>query len=165
MNEPARKIDQMHVAEDLSVLPETPIQEDYGQYELASANHRVVAIMIDGFALKLISMLFTTLAAKALATDSDNVVLALMANCLTILYFTLMQYNDGQTLGKKIMRIKVVSDRDSSPLGIWQVMGRETIGRILSIMPFGLGYLGASTRKDRKTFHDRVFKTHVIRLR
>lgn len=145
-------------------LREGAISEDFGQYELATANQRVLALLLDFVIISVGVGVFNTLAAAALHLNPKGSLLSLMGNFISVMYFTFMEYNNGQTLGKKVMKIKVVADNSDDLMGFGQVLDRETIGRVISILPLGLGYMGASTREDRKTFHDRIFKTRVIRL-
>lgn len=69
-------------------------------------------------------------------------------------------FNKGQTIGKKLMKIKVVSENGN--LSIYQVFFRETIGRMLSILTFGIGYLLIFFDKKKRSLYDKIAQTLVI---
>lgn len=70
--------------------------------------------------------------------------------------------NNGQTLGKKFMRVRAVND-DGSPLTLGKAIGRHLLD-FIDYLPF-LGIVGlivASTNKDKKRVGDFVGKTIVV---
>ena len=68
----------------------------------------------------------------------------------------------GATPGKHLLGLRVVTHH-GEPLTAARVIGR-TFASGLSSMFFGLGYLPAVFRPDRRTFHDLVADTRVIRV-
>ena len=78
-----------------------------------------------------------------------------------ILYVILPTGKTGQTLGKKIMGIKVV-DKDGNPPGIGKAFLRELIGKFLSCIIFDLGFILAAFDNQRRAWHDRIAGTYVI---
>lgn len=82
---------------------------------------------------------------------------------ITALYFVLTTYYTGQTLGKKIFEIRVVS-KEGSPLRFTDIIYRETIGRFLSSL-FFVGYILVLADQERKSLHDNLCDTRVICLR
>ena len=122
--------------------------------------------------------------------DYTNTVVTITQIAIYVGYFIVLQYyNKGRTLGKKIMKIKVVSDKEDE-LSINQVAGRALlcdsilinivrVGCLLFIgrnyyyySSMGLQYLDYAIilislgmvifRKDGKGIHDLLFKTKVI---
>ena len=69
-------------------------------------------------------------------------------------------YADGATLGKKIVKIKVVNN-DSSPLTLGTAFGRY-IGYIISAIPCLLGFLWVIWDSEKKGWHDKIAGTKVI---
>jgi uncharacterized RDD family membrane protein YckC len=67
----------------------------------------------------------------------------------------------GQTLGKKVMNIKVVMDNgmDLTP----QQAGVRCLGYLVTLVTLGLGCLLA-LRPDRKALHDMIAGTKVIKV-
>lgn len=81
--------------------------------------------------------------------------------CLQVLYFVLMTYKTGSTLGKKAFKLKVVSD-NNEPLKLFDVIYRETIGRFLSALICCVGYFMALVREDKRGLHDILSDTSVV---
>lgn len=149
-------------------LDPTPAQDEFRAPHLeivqsevvrASFLSRFVAMTIDGFILAAFGAL---LSAVFVAIKGGKFNASLIVNLFGLFYFVILQYNDGQTLGKKLMKIKVVPSDDRPELSLGQVFGREFIGRIVMVFTFLIGYLMVIFRKDRRGLHDLMFKTQVI---
>lgn len=76
-------------------------------------------------------------------------------------YFIFLTYKYQSTIGKKILGIKVVS-ADESNLTLGRIIKRETIGKILSSLFFGFGFLMAIFTKNKQALHDKIAKTFVV---
>jgi uncharacterized RDD family membrane protein YckC len=68
----------------------------------------------------------------------------------------------GQTPGMRFLSIQIEHE-GSRRLGP-RVARRRLVGTVLSIIPFGLGFLGVVTRDDQRGFHDRHADTDVVRV-
>lgn len=77
-----------------------------------------------------------------------------------IAYLVLCHGLSGQTLGKKLCGIKVIST-EQRPLSLRQLLLRETIYRILSFLTI-IGILRAFFVRDGATLHDYLAKTTVV---
>lgn len=75
-------------------------------------------------------------------------------------YFIFTTYSSGATVGKNLMKIKVVN-KDAEPLNFIDILYRETIGRYLSSI-FYVGYLMVAGSKDNAALHDKLCNTRVI---
>ena len=71
-----------------------------------------------------------------------------------------MTYFTGSTLGKKCLRLQVVSSEKEN-LSFWDVLYRETIGRYLSSL-LGVGYLMMLLDREKRGLHDRLADTRVV---
>ena len=80
---------------------------------------------------------------------------------LTITYFVLMTYFCGATVGKHLMKIKVV-DAEGQKLTFLNVLFRETIGRYLSVLIVYIGYIIAGFDSRKQGLHDKIADTCVI---
>lgn len=80
---------------------------------------------------------------------------------LTVLYFVLMTYFKGATLGKLLFRIRVVYNGPNEELTFINVLYRETIGRYLSSLLF-IGYILIGASSDKRGLHDMLCDTHVV---
>lgn len=78
---------------------------------------------------------------------------------LTVAYFVLTQYFFKATLGKRIMRIKLISTDEKTSL--LTIIYRETIGRYLSSLLF-IGYLITFFTKYKQGLHDILSDTYVV---
>lgn len=75
-------------------------------------------------------------------------------------YFIVMTYTTGATIGKRLMNLRVVTC-DDSKLTFVNVLYRETIGRYLSSLLF-IGYLMIGASEAKQALHDRLCDTQVI---
>ena len=67
----------------------------------------------------------------------------------------------GQTPGKKLVGIQVIT-QDGEPAGFFTMLVREWIGRWISGMVFGLGYIWILIDPERQAWHDKLMTTYVI---
>jgi uncharacterized RDD family membrane protein YckC len=73
-----------------------------------------------------------------------------------------MWSKSGQTLGKKIMRIQVVTLDGQLP-SFWKSIGRAIIGYGISSFVFNLGFLWMLWDDQKQTWHDKLFGTYVVK--
>ena len=71
-------------------------------------------------------------------------------------------YN-GQTPGKMALRIQVVRT-DGAPMTYGRAFLREVIGKFVSALILGIGYIMAGFDRNKQGLHDRIAGTYVIRL-
>ena len=67
----------------------------------------------------------------------------------------------GQTVGKRAMKIRVVKMADGGPLGYGGAFIRY-LGRIVSTIPCGLGYLWMLWDPEKQTWHDKFASAVVV---
>jgi uncharacterized RDD family membrane protein YckC len=80
---------------------------------------------------------------------------------LPVLYFVISFYFwKGQTIGKYLMRIKVLSIYHER-MGLWHCIERS-LGYFASAVEFGFGYIQAFWNPNRMTLHDKIGETIVI---
>lgn len=76
-------------------------------------------------------------------------------------YFTLLEASRWQaTLGKRIVGIRV-ADREGQPIGLGRALARN-LGKLVSILPYGIGVWWMLFNVRRQTLHDRIAGTIVI---
>jgi uncharacterized RDD family membrane protein YckC len=79
-----------------------------------------------------------------------------------VLFFGLSFYlRNGRTIGKRIMSIRVVSIVHHR-MGLWQSIERA-LGYGASALEFGFGFVQYFIHPNRRTVHDRMAETIVIR--
>lgn len=78
-------------------------------------------------------------------------------------YFTFFTGLEGQTLGKRIMGLRVVSTTGER-IGYGRALLRY-LGYYISFIPFGLGFIMIGISKRKRGFHDIIAGTYVIRTK
>ena len=136
---------------------------------------RFIAILIDGFAIGILAWIVATAFGLVigLTSQSDNGFMGLIAGTMSLLIIVIMflfQFlyygyfwsKNGQSIGKKLMGVKVVS-QDGQPLSFVKAGLRGTIGYWISSLVFSLGFIWAAFDKDGETWHDKIFGTRVVK--
>jgi uncharacterized RDD family membrane protein YckC len=81
---------------------------------------------------------------------------------LSAAYFTLMEGGPtGQTLGKRLLRIRVIDLRVGGPIGPGRGFVRW-IGRFVSGLAFFLGYFWMLWDPEKQTWHDKMANAVVV---
>jgi uncharacterized RDD family membrane protein YckC len=102
----------------------------------------------------------TTIAIKILTACSIWVLFSPIL--LSTAYFTLLPAINGQTMGKIIMGIRVISATEQK-ITIGQSFLRTT-GYFLSTIPFCTGFYWAFFHKETRTWHDLISNTKVCQV-
>ncbi|MDD5822956.1 MAG: RDD family protein [Firmicutes bacterium] len=71
-------------------------------------------------------------------------------------------YAKGQSIGKAILGMKVVSSKNGKPLGFWWMMFREFFVKTASSSVFMLGYIWILIDKRNRGWHDKILDTYVV---
>jgi len=148
-----------------------------GELDMASVGRRFAAIFIDGLIVTLPIMLLAFLVLLPLGfvdaqqgTEALPPALAIFANlfvslgaaAIYILYEGLMLASGGQTVGKKAMKVKVVT-AEGRELTSGQAWGRAASRQILGIVPcLGLIDYLVAFGQERTAIHDMMAKTRVV---
>ena len=83
---------------------------------------------------------------------------------IPVLYFGLITYfTNGYTLGKRILRIRIISTNHRH-LTLWHSIERS-LGYYASSLEFGFGFLQYFIDYNRRTVHDRIAETIVIKVK
>lgn len=122
-------------------------------YELADVGTRLIAIIIDGFILGLITgVLFA-------AVREPGTVGGFIVGVIYQWYFLTQQ--DGQTPGKRIMGLRVVRV-NGQPIDGATVLVRY-IGYYINSFVFGIGWFWALFNDQHQGWHDLLAGTVVVR--
>lgn len=104
----------------------------------------------------------------AAATGADPLIAAIIAVWLDIGLWELAYYlvgaSHGQTIGKRVLGIKVCREDNGGRLGFWKALGRM-FASILSSLVLYIGWLAPLWTPKRQTWHDSMTHTVVIRDR
>jgi uncharacterized RDD family membrane protein YckC len=153
---------------------ETDRMRELAGVELASFTSRAVAFCIDfviAGALFLGGLLlFFKLANRYTSLGANNrhlnVELNFFENWYSVVYLVLffglsVYVGNGRTIGKRIMGIRVVSIVHHR-MGLWHSIERA-LGYGASALEFGFGFVQYFIHPNRRTVHDRMAETIVIR--
>lgn len=91
------------------------------------------------------------------------VVTWLAGSILGMLYYVLFTGYCGQTPGKMAVRVKVIRT-DGSAITYGRAFLRETLGKFLSGIILGAGYLMIAFDPQKQGLHDKIADSYVIKL-
>jgi uncharacterized RDD family membrane protein YckC len=152
--------------------PEDKRLKELAGMPLASFTRRAIALLIDFIAAGILFVLlavgfilFSQLTGLFSLDPQLNIDFRFFGNWYSVvwlvIYFTLTVYfTNGQTVGKKLCRIRVVS-LVHKRLNLWHAFERA-IGYGASTLEFGFGFFQYFIRPDRRTIHDRIAETLVV---
>jgi len=127
---------------------------------------RLVAQIVDGIILLILNYVIGASMAGATSFDfygAQAYPLLGAGFLIFLLYFVILEGMWGATVGKMVMKIKVVRE-DGSPCGLGPAVIRNIL-RIIDILPFlyiiGLIFMSRSDKKQR--LGDKIAKTVVIK--
>jgi uncharacterized RDD family membrane protein YckC len=130
------------------------------ELEYAGFWSRVAALIVDN---AIITILSIALLIAAASVGAGAVVIANFALFLiALLYWPLMESSERQaTLGKQLLGIQV-TDANGARLTFVRALLRN-LAKIISSLPFGLGFLLAAFTARRQALHDIITKCLVVR--
>jgi uncharacterized RDD family membrane protein YckC len=130
---------------------------------------RVLAIIVDGLVLGVLfwvlSLIFGTSSAEGgMASASLGTLGTLLYAILAFAYFTLLEGNRGQTLGKMLLGIKVVREDNGEVPGLGAAAIR-TVLRLIDVLPFAylVGYISILISSKNQRLGDMAANTLVVR--
>ncbi len=148
--------------------------------KLAKARHRVMAVIVDFLIVLLLSLLFYVnkipFIIAAIRNPNINVDVKVIFDSfrsgavliiVLIFYFVAIPfYLKGQTIGKRIFKLKIVNE-DGSDVGVKELFFREIIGKLfIDFLSLGLSIISSfiimCLRDDKKSLADIIAKTKVI---
>ena len=139
------------------LMEETTNQESAPTQTLyfAGIGSRFLALMIDGIILLIIG------SALAAIMSSINLNFVPFLNLIIgIAYPIYMVGAYGQTLGKMIMRIRIVKEDGTEP--DYGTAAVRFFASFLSVIILYIGYIVAFFNPQHQTWHDKIARTYVI---
>ncbi|WP_448569231.1 RDD family protein [Thermus sp.] len=127
---------------------------------IASPWRRLVASFVDGLILVFVTLLLMALAQVDWTnpTPTQNFLFNWIPSWAYYVAFTALY---GATPGKMLLGIRVVKT-DGRPVDWLTALMREVVGKTLSTLPLGLGYLWAFFHPKRQAWHDLIADTLVV---
>ena len=141
---------------------------------IASSQKRIASFIIDDMVITLFffiifyeqfSAVFSNITVvDEAALESINAFIAqnlLVVLSIKLIYHTVLVWQNGMTLGKYLMKIKVIDLETGNTPGFQQAFLRASV-RIPSEVLFYLGFLMAFFVPLRQTFHDKLSNCVVV---
>jgi len=135
---------------------------------------RFVAWFIDGFMIGILAWIVMLVFGGiiGLTSGTDSGFLSFIAGTMALLmmviiflfqflYFGYFWSKNGQSIGMKLLNMKVVS-QDGGSLSFLKAGLRGTVGYWISGIIFGLGYIWAAFDAEKEAWHDKIFDTWVV---
>ncbi|MCB0158392.1 MAG: RDD family protein [Caldilineaceae bacterium] len=136
---------------------------------------RFIALLIDNIMMWIIAVGLTLLLVPflGLAGNTDSAFLGLLAGtamlvllviilALQFFYFGYMWSKSGQSIGMKMVGVRVVRRHDGDRLSFLRAGLRGTLGYYISGLVFSLGYIWAIFDPNKEAWHDKLFDTWVV---
>ena len=82
---------------------------------------------------------------------------------LPLLYYWLFTGLKGQTSGKMLLGIKVVTAQGDIP-GLGVAAMREILGKLISAIVIGIGFLWIAWDREKQGWHDKIAGTYVVKV-
>jgi uncharacterized RDD family membrane protein YckC len=114
---------------------------------------RFVATIIDAVILGIVAFVLNSVLDPGLA--------GLLNFVISVGYYVYFWSSTGQTIGHKLMNIRVVRT-DGSQLTMGQAVVRY-IGWIVAAIPIGIGFLWVLFDANKQGWHDKIGGTYVVR--
>ena len=120
----------------------------------ASFGVRFLAALVDGVMLGVIGAILSAIFGRALGSA--------LQLALGLAYYAYLEGSpSGQTVGKKLLNIRVIDFNGGGPIGPGRALLRY-VGRIISAIPCGLGYFWMLWDANKQTWHDKIAATVVV---
>jgi uncharacterized RDD family membrane protein YckC len=133
-------------------------------FEFAGIGSRFFASIVDGFLLGITTFAINVAFVSSIEPSAEGTSLALaqLINfALYLGYYTYFIGNSGQTIGKKMLAIKVVTTHGEQPSYATALI-RYIVSFVSGII-FALGYIWAFFNKEKQTWHDKAAGTYVVK--
>ena len=133
---------------------------------------RLGASIVDSIIVSIVSGIITFVLGMVIgiATGGSDAAVSVAQGLASIIQFAIFAAyyiyfigSKGQTLGKMLLKIKVVNSETNAVPGYASAFLREVVGKILSSLVLGLGYLWMLWDPKKQTWHDKIAKTIVIK--
>lgn len=129
---------------------------------VASPVTRFLAYVLDNIYTFTATMILVTLTARnAGGADAFLTLIGLLGTAHTLvgLYF----WSQGTSPGKRTLGLYVYSTQSGQRLGFFTMLFRELIGKWISAVFFGLGYIWILFDPHRQGWHDKLVNSIVLK--
>ena len=141
----------------------TPVVTASSGVVYAGFFERFVATLIDGVLVGLVTGVLS--AVFGAMGDFGKTLGSLVAMAISIGYYVYFISQKGQTLGKKAMNLRVQNIETGQNLNVVSAILREVVGKFLSGIVLCLGYFWMLWDDKKQTWHDKIAKSIVVKVR
>ncbi len=130
---------------------------------------RAGAFLLDSLAVTVLQFVLGFILALIVRGIADpdvrliELVVRLFGTALAITYYVYFTGYCGQTPGKMALKIKVIRT-DGGDVSYGRAALREVLGKFLSGIVLGIGYLMVAFTKEKQGLHDMIADTYVVKL-
>ena len=136
------------------------------EWQPAGHGDRLGGIFIEGCLAALVVVTAYQLIDRALLGSATAPLDGTAAQVSVVAWFlwnmTYLVGKTGQSWGRKLLGLKVVN-AEGEPIGFWIALGRNLFAILISAPAAFLGWLWVAWDPDKQAWHDKVFRTYVIR--
>lgn len=150
-----------------NISTQSPLQHQQTQqlyFKHSGFMVRLLALIIDVLIILVITLLLNFIIRLITGQSSGygkGSLFQLLLTLVSLIYAVTLVTLYGATLGKMLLRLRIVNT-NYQKVSFFQVLKRETVGKILSGLVFDLGYLWVATDDKKQAWHDKIAKTYVI---
>jgi uncharacterized RDD family membrane protein YckC len=150
----------VNINTDTGIQIENNKRVRWSDFPVAGNGKRFIAAVMDGVFYYIGSMVIG-LGYKAIGLHNPIIFLAIVL-MFYVCYWWAPLYMSGQTVGKKIMGLKVVTKDYRSRLNFIQIVLRELIGKTIGSLVFLMGYIWIFMNPEHRGWHDFIGSTRVL---
>jgi len=126
----------------------------------AGVGKRLLAFLVDAIILGTVFFAIFLIFGSNLTLEGTFALCYFSSIFLSMIYFTYFYSTSGQTLGKKLLRIKVISSDEDNLYFATGII--RYIGYYISALLVLVGFLMIFFNKEKQGLHDKLAATYVV---
>lgn len=166
-------VEEKKIVEESPTQPQKTVQASMSDIRYSGFWVRGAGYIIDSFIVGFLAMIIgvpisvgigmmTAFIGSSFLSTLGQMVASLIGLAIAWGYFIFMTHKYQATLGKMAIGVKVVADDGASKLTLGKVTLRETVGKFVSSLVFGIGYIVAAFTKKKQGLHDFIASSIVV---
>ena len=120
-------------------------------------------LIIFAIRFPLMKMMTAVLVLLGLSYDALDGFHYLLTYGVLLSYYGWFYPRKGASPGKMLFGLEIVDSESGERINMWKAFFREAVGKMISFVPFSIGFIVAMTRADHRALHDLLFDTRVVR--
>ncbi len=131
----------------------------------ASFGKRFLAVLIDIILVGFVTSILGSITGTVSTTSTGTYTMNPLGTLAGFVYYVAMIHKYGATVGKMALNIRVQDMTTGQNLDIIHAILREIVGKMLSGIALGLGYLWMLWNPQKQTWHDMIAKSIVVEVK